>query len=71
MNSSSKVFGSDDLRKEILSFFPKRCRSCHGKMNRKIDTTILRHRDYSWRAAECNRMDHYCNWCYYYVFEYR
>ena len=26
--------------------------------------------DYSWRRSENEYMKNYCNWCYYYVFEY-
>jgi len=69
--STQKVFECDDLRKEILSYIPKRCKSCHNTMNKKIDSNILQYKNYSWRVAECNRMDNFCNWCYYYVFEYR
>ena len=34
--SAQKVFECDDLRKEILSYIPKRCKSCHYTMNKKI-----------------------------------
>ena len=32
MSSIQKVFSTDDLRKEILSYIPKRCKSCHNKL---------------------------------------
>ena len=69
--SVQKVFECDDLRKKILTYIPKRCRSCHTIMKAKLNTNILHYRNYAWRAAECTKMDNYCNWCYYYVFEYR
>ena len=70
-----KVFNCDDLRKEILSYIPTRCKSCHQKMNlNKIykETAYLGgYRNYKWRRSECFKLKGYCNWCYYYVFEYR
>ena len=76
MNSAErKVFGCDDTRKKILSYIPIRCKSCHQKMafNKNYEETayIGGHRDYEWRGSECIKLKGYCNWCYYYVFEYR
>ncbi len=68
---ASKVFGCDDLRKEILSYIPKYCGQCKRKMGNSIyPKGIKQYRIYSWRMNECERMEGYCNWCYYYVFGY-
>ena len=77
MNTAvNRVFGCDDLRRNILSYIPKRCKSCHQQMNTKpphFQATVYTggYLDYEWRRAECVFMKGYCNWCYYYVFEYR
>jgi len=78
---ASKVFGCDDLRMIILSYIPKRCKSCHKKMNTKPlklsnlkiskKGKLLGYLNYNWRESECAFLKGYCNWCYYYVFEYR
>ena len=73
---ANKVFGCDDLRMNILSYIPKRCKSCHQKMDieppKFRDTAYLGgYLNYEWRKCECTKLKGYCNWCYYYVFEYR
>ena len=75
MNSTQKVFCCDDIRKHILSFLPVRCKSCHNIMkivckNKPNSLHIKRYRNYEWRVSECVKLKNYCNWCYYYVFEY-
>lgn len=69
------VFQCDDLRKKILSFIPKRCKSCHQKLkfnnNWNEYSYMGGYRNYEWRESECKLLKNYCNWCYYYVFEYR
>mgnify|MGYP001190735892 FL=1 len=68
---ASKVFGCDDLRKEILSYIPKYCGECKGRMgNINFPKGIKQYRNYIWRINECKHMKGYCNWCYYYVYEY-
>ena len=68
---ASKVFGCEDLRREILSYIPKRCKQCKQTMgNIKYDVSRKLYRDYSWRVNECDKLEGFCNWCYYYVFEY-
>ena len=68
---ASKVFGCDDLRRNILSYIPKRCGSCKVAMgNVFYEKNCKYYRDYTWRKNECIQLKGYCNWCYYYVFEY-
>lgn len=69
--SVQRVFGCDDLRGEIMSFFPKRCFHCHRRMNnlyKNCNKKLYRNDD--WRRSENGRMLNYCNWCVCYVFEY-
>ena len=42
---ANKVFGCDDLRKEILSYLPRRCLHCHKKMNNMYMNSYI----YYWR----------------------
>ena len=70
------VFGCDDLRRNIFSYIPKRCKCCHQKINTEPpkykDTAYIGgYKNHEWRKAECAKLKGYCNWCYYYVFEYR
>lgn len=71
----NKVFGCDELRRTILSYIPKRCKSCHQKISVKYNQidmkSICNYNNYKWRELECIKFKGYCNWCYYYVFEYR
>ncbi len=68
---ASKVFGCEDLRKEILSYIPKRCKECKKKMgNINYPRSYKLYQDYIWRSNECKCLRGYCNWCYYYVYEY-
>ena len=68
--SVQKVFECQDLRKHILSFFPKRCLHCHKKMNNLYKNSYK----YCWKEdrtkSENIMMPGYCNWCVYYIFEY-
>ena len=69
--AANRVFGCNDLRKHILSFIPKRCKQCHSKMNNnKFKENCNYYWKREWTQAECKKMPNYCNWCYYYVFEY-
>ena len=44
---------------------------CKGRMgNINFPKGIKQYRNYIWRINECKHMKGYCNWCYYYVFEY-
>ena len=73
----SNVFGSSDLRKYILSFLvQERCMSCHQPVI-KINENIKYNKYWcnKWKKTKCNKFKMYnrsvCNWCYYYVWEYR
>jgi hypothetical protein len=75
MNPVQKVFGCSDTRSQILSYLPKRCKSCHQAIKVSCKNSngflhIKKYRNYEWRRTECQKMKHYCNWCYFYVFEY-
>jgi hypothetical protein len=62
---------NNDLKKEILSYLPKRCLSCHQKMKNKIvKHNIKLYRSDEWRCTKNRFMPDVCNWCYYYVYEY-
>ena len=68
---ASKVFGCDDLRKEILNYIPKYCGHCKTRMgNINYPKSCKEYNNYIWRKNECKKLKGYCNWCYYYVFEY-
>ena len=68
--SVQKVFGCQDLRKEILSYFPKRCLQCKKKMRNDKDMYPKFYWKKEWCDNENMKMKGYCNWCYFYVFEY-
>ena len=68
--SVQKVFECQDLRKHILSFFPKRCSQCHNEMNNNKSSYPKYYWDQEWSRGENEKMKGYCNWCYFYVFEY-
>jgi hypothetical protein len=69
--SVQRVFGCDDLRGEIMSFFPKRCLHCRRRMNNLYKNCNKKfYRNDDWRRSENGRMLNYCNWCVCYVFEY-
>lgn len=68
--SAQKVFDCSDLRKKILSFFPKRCLQCHIKMNNNNPSYPKFYNIPEWQRSENQKMKGYCNWCYFYVFEY-
>jgi hypothetical protein len=73
---NNKVFGSDDLRKYILSFIVQdRCMSCHQPVIENCNN--INYKKYwcnDWKRMKCNKFKfgnyHVCNWCYYYVWEY-
>lgn len=67
---ASKVFGCEDLRKEILSYFPERCEHCKKKMNNLYINSYKYYWKNDWKNSKNYKMKKYCNWCYYYVFEY-
>ena len=68
---ASKVFGCDDLRKEILSYFPKYCKQCTRKMGKiNYPKSYRLDHDTIWLTNENKCLKGYCNWCYYYAFEY-
>jgi hypothetical protein len=75
MNSATNnVFGNEDLRKLILSYYiPKRCLSCKKILLDPKITKPKKYKDYNnykWRETENKYMKIVCNWCYYYVYEY-
>ena len=68
---ASKVFECDDLRREILSYFPKRCFECKNiLLNKLYSENNLYYKDYVWKRTKNKNMPKVCNWCYYYVYEY-
>ena len=75
MNAVQKVFACNDTRSSILSYLPKRCKSCHQIMKVACKKPndflhIKKYKSYEWRRTESHKIKHYCNWCYFYVFEY-
>ena len=69
--SANKVFGCDELRGEILSYLPRYCLQCKNRMgNINYPHSYKLYHDSIWKRNECKRLKGYCNWCYYYVFEY-
>ena len=70
VNPENKVFGCEHLRKEILSFFPKRCKHCHKKMNNLYKNSHKYYWKEDWKKSENGKMPGYCNWCVCYIFEY-
>lgn len=69
MSASQQVFDNKDLIRHVLTFYPKRCGSCHTVMFRKfVDSRIHKHRDHVWRATENEYCRGYCNWCCIYNF---
>ena len=70
--SAQKVFDCDDLKRSILDFYPKRCKSCYKTMNRKfVDSRYHFYKDNVWCSTENEFCRGYCNWCCIYVFEHR
>ena len=70
MSAVERVFACDDLRKYILTFLiNKRCNCCHNVMLGH-NAALKLYNDPSWCKAENKRDKRFCNWCYYYVFEY-
>ena len=53
--SVQKVFECQDLRKHILSFFPKRCLHCHNKMNNNKVSYPKYYWDKEWSKGENER----------------
>ena len=70
---ASKVFGCSDLRKKILSYFPIRCKCCNNPIyfKKSIKSNILDYKNRTWRRNRHEVMTDHCNWCYYYIYEYR
>ena len=69
--SAKLVFGCDDLRKNILSFLPKRCLYCHNKITNNKTSYPKYYKDKEWCYSENIKLSNCCNWCYFYVFEYQ
>ena len=68
---AARVFGCDDLRREIMSYFPDRCFQCKNILLNKLYSDNNRYyRDYVWKHTKNKKMPKVCNWCYYYVYEY-
>ena len=69
LNSSTKVFDSDDIKQIIFGFLPLKCNSCKTYMNRThVDSTRHLYNNYKWRSTENEYCKGYCNWCCIYVF---
>ena len=68
--SSQKVFDCDDLRKYIFEFIPKKCLQCNKKMHGFHKSDNKFYLDKRWCSSRNKNLSNYCNWCYYYVFEY-
>jgi hypothetical protein len=72
MSSIQKVFDNQDIMREIFSYYPKRCRSCHNVMERKFldhnDPKVYNFYNLTWRKTENKFCRGYCNWCCKYVF---
>ena len=69
--AANKVFECEDLRGEILSYFPKRCLECKNiLLNKMYSNNNKYYRDYVWKRTKNIKMPKVCNWCYYYVYEY-
>ena len=74
MSSIQQVFDNEDLMKIILSFYPKRCGSCHGVMKRKfipLDPKVYNFYNPIWKITENKYCRGYCNWCCKYVFNHQ
>ena len=73
--AASKVFGCDDLRRKILSYFPKRCNRCKKKMkeNTHPSPDILAEYCftppffwfYNWNDTQNHIKKEFCNLCFY------
>jgi hypothetical protein len=72
---TSIVFHDNYIRKHILSFIiNKRCISCHNILlrDKEIDKKpFLYYRNDKWNRNQNKKCEKVCNWCYYYVWEYR
>jgi hypothetical protein len=73
--SANKVFGCDDLRRKILSFLPKYCLGCKDRMgNINFPFNYKPYYNRIWCKneckKECKKNKGYCNYCYYYVYDY-
>ena len=70
-----KVFQDKYLRNYILKFIiNKRCISCHSILLRDKDIEKIQYLDYKnskWNQNQNKKCSKACNWCYYYVWEYR
>ena len=74
MNSAAnKVFSCDHLRREILSFFPTRCRNCKKILriitfpNPEYAAQVCFAWPYffcEWNEAQCHKNKRICNLCY-------
>ena len=73
MNENSP-FSIAPLRKNILSFLlNKRCMSCYRCLNYNISSYPMNYKSTEWRESQCllHKENIVCNWCYFYVWEYR
>lgn len=72
---TSIVFHDKYIRKHILSFIiNKRCISCHNILLRDKEIEKMKYlyyRNDKWKRNQNKKCDKVCNWCYYYVWEYR
>lgn len=70
MEAEAVVFSCKEMRNNIFNYIPKRCKSCSNILsNKKIPGYPKYHNSIKWCRSE-SKIKHYCNWCYYYVFEY-
>lgn len=73
MNSNSP-FSIELIRKNILSFIVnKRCMSCHKCLKHSVSSYPMNYNSHTWRNSQCllHKENIVCNWCYFYVWEYR
>ena len=74
-NAVNKVFGCAELRREILSYFPKRCNMCKKEMKKntypmpnkvaKICFSPQIYFFYNWNDTQNHIKKELCNLCFY------
>ncbi len=71
----NKVFQDKYLRNYILKFIiNKRCISCHNILLNDKNIEKIKYLDYrnnKWKQNKNKIIKDACNWCYYYVWEFR
>ena len=71
MNPANKVFGCDDLCREILSNLTyNRCQWFRQRMLNDKPSIPKYYCDSEWSKSVNSFQPEYCDWCYHYVFKY-